>query len=227
MDGKNVFDFVDPEILAKLEKLEQEEDEIRQKMTENDEMDEDESDELSEDLIEAHEEVMENKKAIRQKHQLVTGSQLPRKVRDLTATEKFMETIRIDKQEALSNLKMLSQKKRRETKERLKKSLLNESMQQSDDEDEDEDDIDMMDVEDNQPVKKFKKIKLSPEDMEELKKKEKIEHQKQLTVERMKRKIQKSWNRDSRVDEADRKIASKLPKHLNSGKRGVGKTERR
>jgi nucleolar GTP-binding protein len=227
MDGKNVFDFVDPEILAKLEKLEVEEDEIRQKMAENDEMDEDESDELSEDLIEAHEEVMENKKAIRQKHQLVTGSQLPRKVRDLTATEKFMETIRTDKQEALSNLKMLSQKKRRETKERLKKSLLNESMQQSDDQDEDEDDYDMMDVEDNQPVKKFKKIKLSPEDMEELKKKEKIEHQKQLTVERMKRKIQKSWNRDARVDEADRKIASKLPKHLNSGKRGVGKTERR
>jgi nucleolar GTP-binding protein len=223
MDGKNVFDFVDPDILAKLEKLEHEEDEIRQKMAENHEMDEEESDELSEDLIEAHEEVMENKKAIRQKHQLVTGSQLPRKVRDLTATEKFMETIRTDKQEALSNLKMLSQKKRRETKERLKKSLLNESMQQSDQEDED----DMMDLEDSQPVKKFKKMKLSPEDLEELKKKEKIEHQKQLTVERMKRKIQKSWNRESRVDEADRKIASKLPKHLNSGKRGVGKTERR
>jgi hypothetical protein len=61
--------------------------------------------------------------------------------------------------------------KRRETKERLKKSLLNESMRQSDEEDDFEDD--MMDVEDDQPVKKFKKLKLSPEDMEEMKKKEK------------------------------------------------------
>ncbi len=224
MDGKNVFDFVDPDILEKLERLEQEEDQVRDKMMEEDDLDED-SEDLSEDLIEAHEEVMENKKAIREKHKLVTGSQLPRKVRDLTATEKFMEKIRTDKQEALSNLKMLSQKKRRETKDRLKKSLLNESMKMSDEEEDFEDE--MMDVDDDQPVKKFKKAKLSPEDILEMKKKEKIEHQKHLTVERLKRKIQKNWSRDSRVDAADRQIASKMPKHLNSGKRGIGKTDRR
>jgi nucleolar GTP-binding protein len=228
MDGKNVFDFVDPEILARLERLEQEEEEYRNKMEFEEQPDDedDESSDLSEDLLEAHEEVMENKKIIRQKHKMVVGSQLPRKVRDLTATEKFMEKIRTDKQEGLSELKMLSQKKRRETKERLKKSLLNDSMNVSQSEDEEELDEDMMDVE-GEIVKKFKKKKLSPEDIEEMKKREKLDKQKQLTVERMKRKIQKGWSRESRVNDADRQIASKMPRHLNSGKRGIGKTDRR
>lgn len=228
MDGKNVFDFVDPDILAKLEKLEQEEEENKNQMEYDEEgEDDEESSELSEDLLDAHEEVMENKKVIRQKHKMVVGSQLPRKVRDLTATEKFMEKIRTDKQEGLNELKMLSQKKRRETKDRLKKSLLNDSMNISQSEEEDDDiDEDMMDVE-GEVVKKFKKKKLSPEDIEAMKKKEKIEKQKQLTVERMKRKIQKGWSREVRVNEADRQIQSKMPKHLNSGHRGIGKTDRR
>jgi len=65
MDGKNVFDFVDPEILEKLARLEQEEEEERNKMEVED--DDDESSDLSDDLIEAHEEVMENKSIIRKK----------------------------------------------------------------------------------------------------------------------------------------------------------------
>ena len=226
MDGKNVFDFVDPDILAKLERLENEEEEYRGKMELDDEPEDDEeSSELSEDLLEAHEEVMENKKIIREKHRLVTGSQLPRKVRDLTATERFMEKIRTDKQEGLGELKMLSQKKRRETKERLKKHLLDESMNISRVQEDDDDDD--MDVEGETHVKKFKKAKLTPEAIEELKKREKLDMQKQNTVNRMKRKIQKNWNRDMRVDAADRQVGSMMPKHLNSGKRGIGKTDRR
>jgi nucleolar GTP-binding protein len=224
MDGKNVFDFVDPDILAKLEKLEQEEDLIRNENQYDDEDSDGESSELSEDLLDAHEEVMENKKIIRQKHQLVVGSQLPRRVRDLTATEKFMEKVRYDKAEGLNELKMLSQKKRRETKERLKKSLLNESVANAEDDEEEED---MMDVEGEPVVKKFKKMKLTPEQEEELKKKEKYAKQKQDVVERMQRKIQKGWRNESRVNEADRKIGAKLPRHLNTGHRGIGKTDRR
>jgi nucleolar GTP-binding protein len=111
MDGKNVFDYVDPDILQKLERLEQEEEEIRNQM-ESEPLDSDEeSSELSSDLLEAHEDLVENKKTIRRKHQLVVGNQLPRKVRDLTASEKFMEHIRTDKQEGLAVLKSLSQKK--------------------------------------------------------------------------------------------------------------------
>jgi len=227
MDGKNVFDFVDPEILAKLERLEKEEDEIRNKMQEDADYDSDaESSSLSEDLIEAHEEVMENKKTIRSKHKLVTGSTLPRKVRDLTATEKFMTQVRTDKDQDITEFKLLSQKKRRETKDRLKKHLLNESSYKMSDEEE-EDQYMEIDGEEEKVPKRFKKMKLTEEQEKAIKLREKIDHQKQVVVERIQRKIQKGWNRDARVNDADRQIGSKMPKHLNSGKRGIGKTDRR
>ncbi len=227
MDGKNVFDFVDPEILSKLEKIEAEEDEIRNQMDE-DNNNSDESSELSEDLLEAHDDVLHNKEAIKRKHKMVRGSVLPRKVRDLTATEKFMADLRTDKEKEISEGKMLSMKMRRETKDRLKKNLLNEV--EKDQEEMEEDDLeDIMDVEgeDDENAKRFKKAKLSEEQKAALKRKEKIEQQKQDVVERLQRKIQKGWNRQSRVNDADRQIGSKMPKHLNSGKRGIGKTDRR
>jgi len=54
---------------------------------------------------------------------MVTGSQLPRRVRDLTETEKFMDKIRTDKQEGNNEMKLMSHKKRIKEKERLKKKI--------------------------------------------------------------------------------------------------------
>jgi len=169
---------------------------------------------------------MENKATIRKKHQLVVGSQLPRKVRDLTATEKFMEKIRTDKSEGSQSMKLLSQKKRRDEKDRLKKSLLNDAKQEnSEDEDYDGMDVDEVGMNDDSHNKKMKKRKLTPEEIAAAAKKERIENHKQVVVERMKRKIQKKWSRKAVVNEADRHIGSKLPKHLNTGKRSNGKTD--
>jgi len=123
MDGKNVFDYVDADILEKLEKLEEAEEEIRNKMQLED-VEDNESSDLSEDLIEAHEEVMKNKKLIREKHQVVVGSQLPRRVRDLTETEKFMDKIRTDKQEGSNELKLLAQKKKKNTKRKTEEKFV-------------------------------------------------------------------------------------------------------
>jgi len=220
MDGKNVFDFVDPDIKQKLEELEREEDEIRNKM---EDIEDDQSSELDEDLVDAHDEVMENKDLIRKKHKLVTGSQLPRRVRDLTATERFMGQIRTDKAEGVETLKVMSHKKRQKEKERFKKSNV-KSNTLPEDVSEDEDENQMV-VEGVQ--KKQKKKTLTKEQEIELKKQEKLQHQKQAVVERLKRKIQNKWRSKGIVNEADRMIGSKLPKHLNSGKRGIGKTDRR
>jgi len=41
------------------------------------------------------------------------------------------------------------------------------------------------------------------------------------------KKAQKKMNRDGRQGEADRHIYNLMPKHLYSGKRGLGKNERR
>jgi nucleolar GTP-binding protein len=207
MDGKNIFDFIDPDIMEKIEQLEREEDEIQNRMVDDDDQEE-ASEELSEDLLEAHEEVMENKKLIRKKHKSVVGSQLPRKVRDLTQTERLMDKIRTDKQEGLKELRALSGQRRRDRKDKLKVYL---QKNKKDLEEEAASDDDMMDV-DEVNKKALKK---------------KDEEHKKAVVERMKRKIQKKWRRVSRVNDADRQIPSKLPKHLNTGKRGIGKTDRR
>jgi len=54
---------------------------------------------------------------------------------------------------------------------------------------------------------------------------EKIESQKLQNVERLKRKIQKQFRKHALINEADRGIPSKLPRHLNSGKRGIGSND--
>jgi len=44
---------------------------------------------------------------------------------------------------------------------------------------------------------------------------------------RLKQKIQKEWKNKGISGESDRRISVKLPKHLYSGVRGIGKTDRR
>jgi len=85
-----------------------------------------------------------------------------------------------------------------------------------------------MDIEEDNNIRNKKRRKaMSEEDKLREKQKERLEEQKMKTVQRMKNKIQRNWNRQARVNDADRQIQSKLPKHLNTGKRGIGKTDRR
>jgi len=242
MDGKNIFDFVDPDIKEKLERLEEEEEEILKNMEskgnqmeldEDDDEEDEDSDELSEDLIELHKEVMDNKKLIRKRHELVTRSQLPRRVRDLTETKRMMVDIRKDKAEVVENMKFLGTQKKRDRDEK-KKTMKSMEMirkeeeikkQHEEDQEEEYDDEDMMDIDegDTDRMSNIQKAKLRK--MEKMKLKNE-EHNKEIT-ERMKRKIQKKWSQKARVNEADRSIPCKLPKHLNSGTRGIGKNDRR
>lgn len=222
MDGKNIFDFIDPEIEKRLELLEEEEENFLEKMYQSKsnglENEEDDDDDLSldEDMIEAHEKMMTNKDKIRKSHQLVVGSQLPKKVRGLTETEELMQKIRWDKGEL--GTKFLTQKSKREDLIKKRKNTMSQknSMMQQSQKDDDENDMDInIDDEDYE-----NKVKI-------LESKKKDEAQKKLVVERLKRKIQKKLSRDARVNDADRRVGNFLPKHLNSGHRGIGKTDYR
>jgi len=230
MDGKNVFDFIDPNILEKVKKLEEEENENEKNnnLNENNENDdEEESSELSEDLIEAHEKVMYNQKKIREKHLLVKNNKVPKRLIGITETEKFMENVRPDFKEKTKNVKLLGEKMRREQKEKLRKNLkkdagINENNNNENEQEliEDEDDMDVDDADNNNNVVKRRKIN----NEEELKIK-KIENQKKKAMERIQRKIQKDWNRKGRINDADRTIGDRRPKFFNTGKRGIGKTD--
>ena len=228
MDGKNVFDYVDPDILKKLEKLEREEEKYlrSQNVDMDDEDDDEESSDLSEDLIEANEQVLKDVKTIRKKHELTKNSQLPRRVRGLTESEKFMQEIRSEKKEIYENMNLLAVKSTRDRKDKLRSKLIKESKKDDSEDDEEEGEDEAMDVEEDYKPTKKRKFE-SEEQKLEAKRREELENARKVTVQRMKNKIQKTWNRQARVNDADRQIPSKLPKHLNSGKRGIGKTDRR
>ena len=48
----------------------------------------------------------------------------------------------------------------------------------------------------------------------------------ELAAEKIKRKTQSKFQRNCRSGEADRRVMDMMPKHLNTGKRGIGKTDR-
>merc|ERR1712151_21045 len=228
MDGKNVFDYVDPDILGKLEKLEAEEEEYYRSQ-ENQMDQDDESSELSDDLLEAHEDVERNKKIIKKKHELAKNSQLPRKIRDLTQSEKFMQEVRSEKKDVFAEMKEKSARATKDRREALRQNLKKNSRKDEDEEEEysDEESFEeeeQMDIDDDDNNVRRNKGKSKKVQMQQRKK---LEEQRKVTVQRMKNKIQKSWSKKALVNESDRKIPSKLPVHLNTGKRGKGKTDRR
>jgi len=222
MDGKNVFDFVDKDILKKVEALEKEEEEIAQRGDmgldddENNMDDGEESSELSEDLIEAHEKLMKNVKTIKERHKLVKSSKLPSRLVGESATDKFMNEVRPDLKEKAEKIKLISHKMRRDQKEKMRSNLKKDAG--IDEEDDKISDSDEMDIEEeNQKTVKKKKISE--------KESAKVVHEKNKIVQRLQKKIQKKFDKNLQINETDRRIDSKKPKFFNTGKRGLGKTD--
>ena len=221
MDGKNVFDFVDKDILKKVQELEKEEEEILNREDkglglDNDEnMDDgEESSELSEDLIEAHDKLMQDLKTIKERHKLVKKSKLPSRLVGESATDKFMAEVRPDLKAKAEKIKLLSHKLRREQKDKVRNNLKKDA---GIGEDMDED-SDVMDIEDEEP-KVVKKKKISEKESA------KVTHEKNKIVQRLQKKIKKKFDKNLQINETDRRIDSKKPKFFNTGKRGIGKTD--
>ena len=221
MDGKNVFDFVDKDILKKVQELEKEEEEILNREDkglglDNDEnMDDgEESSELSEDLIEAHDKLMQDLKTIKERHKLVKKSKLPSRLVGESATDKFMAEVRPDLKAKSEKIKLLSHKMRREQKDKVRNNLKKDA---GIGEDMDED-SDVMDIEEEEP-KVVKKKKISEKESA------KVTHEKNKIVQRLQKKIQKKFDKNLQINETDRRIDSKKQKFFNTGKRGIGKTD--
>ena len=220
MDGKNVFDFVDKDILKKVQELEKEEEEILNREDkglglDNDEnMDDgEESSELSEDLIEAHDKLMQDLKTIKERHKLVKRSKLPSKLVGESATDKFMAEVRPDLKAKAEKIKLLSHKMRRDQKDKVRNNLKKDAGIWDMDEISDEMDIE----EEDQKVVKKKKISE--------KESAKVTHEKNKIVQRLQKKIQKKFDKNLQINETDRRIDSKKQKFFNTGKRGIGKTD--
>ena len=221
MDGKNVFDFVDKDILKKVQELEKEEEEILSREDkglglDNDEnMDDgEESSELSEDLIEAHDKLMQDLKTIKERHKLVKRSKLPSKLVGESATDKFMAEVRPDLKAKAEKIKLLSHKMRRDQKDKVRNNLKKDAGIGDMDEISDE-----MDIEEEEDQKIVKKKKISEKESA------KVTHEKNKIVQRLQKKIQKKFDKNLQINETDRRIDSKKQKFFNTGKRGIGKTD--
>lgn len=70
MNGKNIADFVDPDILLRLEELEREEEMLEKARLEKGDMSEEDEDDLPEEYYEAHKVVMSKQKLIKEDHKL-------------------------------------------------------------------------------------------------------------------------------------------------------------
>ncbi|KAK7431443.1 Nucleolar GTP-binding protein 1 [Neonectria magnoliae] len=220
-DGKNVFDFVDPDIEAKLASLEEEEEKLEAEGFYD-------SDEEIEDDEEA--EVMRKAEIIREKQQLIRNEArmkkrlknqaiIPRKMmkKPLSEFEDALDSLGVDTTEIAERARSKSRPRGRS----LSRSRLGTE------------DPDAMDVDGRSGTPRDRmRSKSRARSMSRLPATSRLEDGVQddaarTKAERITKLNQKRMNRMARQGEGDRHTTASLIKHLVAGKRGMGKTSRR
>ncbi|KAM7490448.1 hypothetical protein LguiA_033369 [Lonicera macranthoides] len=220
LDGHNVYDFVDPDILQRLEELEREEG-LRQEQDGGDddvEMDYD----LTQEEKEALAEIRKKKSLLIQQHRIKKSTAesrptVPRKFdKDKQFTSKRMgrqlKSIGLDPRLAIERARSKSRGRKRE------RSI---------------DRDDTMDVDGEQSNKKRLRTSISRSRSVSRPPHEIVpgegyrDSAQKMKAMVLAKKSSKKRNKDARRGEADRVIPTLRPKHLFSGKRGKGKTDRR
>ncbi|KAL8157137.1 nucleolar GTP-binding protein 1-like [Apium graveolens] len=220
LDGHNVYDFVDPDILQRLEELEREEG-LRQEQGEDDDLDME--DDLTPEQKEALSAIRKKKSLLIKEHRIKKSTAesrpiVPRKFnKDRNFTSERMgrqlSSLGLDPSLAINRARSKSRGRKRERssdpgdgamdvdaehsnkKLRLRSTSRSRSMSRPPNE--------VVPGEGyKDSVQKMKAIKLA-------------------------RKSSNKRNKDARRGESDRVIPNLKPKHLFSGKRGIGKTDRR
>jgi nucleolar GTP-binding protein len=212
MDGKNVWDFYDTNIDSKMAELEKEEEMLLlgQQIEEEPEL-------LDPSLYKAYEE-MKSKRAIAKiQHKMIKKNRLPRKKnQDLEVVEHGLQLGKPAEAESVRSRFNANGKR----KGRALDGLYKETMEE-------------MEVEDEAPEKKNERLERRAESkLREFSRSRTPGAKKTLTendknMVRLKHKIQKEWKNQGLSHESDRVIAVKLPKHLYTGVRSNGKTDRR
>ncbi|TYI39904.1 hypothetical protein ES332_A02G127200v1 [Gossypium tomentosum] len=225
LDGHNVYDFIDPDILLRLEELEREEG-LRQAEEEGDDFEMD-GQELSLEEQEALAEIRKKKSLLIQQHRMKKSTAESRPVvpRKFDTDRKFttrrmgrqLSSLGLDPSLAISRARSKSRGRKRERSVDKREG----------------DGRDAMDIDDNQASKKLRlrstsrsrSLSRPPGEVipgEGLK----DSAQKIKAIKLAKKSVLKR-NKNARRGEADRVIPTLKPKHLFSGNRSIGKTQRR
>uniref|UniRef100_A0A0D6QVZ2 Nucleolar GTP-binding protein 1 n=1 Tax=Araucaria cunninghamii TaxID=56994 RepID=A0A0D6QVZ2_ARACU len=222
IDGHNVADFIDPDILQRLEELEREEG-LRM-AAEGDEDDEMEEIDLTPGEKEALAAIRQKKKMLVEEHRLKKSTAesrpvVPRKFDkdreySLNRMGRHLSALGLDPSAAMERARSRSVSRRGRKRERASGM---------------EEDNDAMDI--DQPNKKSRMLSRSRSRSRppgEVAPGEGYKDSAQkLKAIKLGKKAVKKRNKDARKGEGDRVIVNMKPKHLFSGKRSIGKTDRR
>ncbi|GAB1318814.1 Nucleolar GTP-binding protein 1 [Madurella fahalii] len=219
-DGKNVYDYVDPDIDAKLAALEEEEERLEKEGFY--ESDEDIGDESEEEVLQKAEYIREKHKLIRNeakmRKSLKNRAMIPRKAlkKPFSQLEDHLDQLGVDTEEiGLRARAQVLQPSRGRSVTRSRAGTA---------------DPDAMDVDSAAATPKERlrsrsrarsvaTVNRRDDGVQDETARSKAERQAKLS--------QRKMNRMARQGEADRHISAAMPKHLFSGKRTIGKTSRR
>eukprot|EP00033_Pygsuia_biforma_P000281 GCRY01000346.1.p1 GENE.GCRY01000346.1~~GCRY01000346.1.p1 ORF type:complete len:737 (+),score=197.89 GCRY01000346.1:285-2213(+) len=208
MDGKNIMDFIDPEILQRLQELEEEE-AAREAALEEEE--EEDLGDLDPEAAEALKDVRKTKKIIRANHAMNKSAnhpRLPKRVQERHVGE-FEETL--EKMGVAGVGEALRKRGRSQSRARLSVGAEAEDM-----------DMDLA------GGKGARKRGLSVAEVQNPDGGKGMTSKKQKTQAwKMARNVQKERNKQGAGGDADRYVRTKMPQHLFAGKRTSGKTDRR
>ncbi|RYO75675.1 hypothetical protein DL766_007687 [Monosporascus sp. MC13-8B] len=214
-DGKNVYDYIDPDIDAKLQALEEEEERLEAEgFYESDE----ELDDAEEADIQMKAEIIREKQALirneaKMRKSLKNRAIIPRKAmkKPLSELEEALDVLGVDTEE-------LQLRDRAETSTGRGRSLSRSRLGTED--------SNAMDVDTpRERLRSKSRARSQPatnrreDGVQDMEMRAKVEKQAKLA--------QRKMNRMARQGEADRHIGATLPKHLFAGKRTIGKTSRR
>eukprot|EP00741_Cyanophora_paradoxa_P021990 tig00021432_g21227.t1 len=218
MDGHNVFDFIDPDILEKLEALEREEEERDARGDAESEELSDGDDDLDEEEAEQLEKIRTKKKLMVKAHREEKNKNRP----DIPRVAKRTGRSRKDMEKQLTEMGMDEEGAQRTARTRSRsKSAGAEARVTGKKRGRSESRADAGRSSTPSARSRSRSASVRPE-------KEGLRNvaQKEMAI-TLARKMQKRMNKGARKGEADRHIPDLKPKHLSSGKRGLGKTERR
>jgi len=209
-NGMNVADYIDPEIMERLEQLEKEE-EDRLLQYGPDMLDDDDFDEMTEEEKAMYSKVKEKKSLLIQDHRITKSTHrnnvVPRRLeaKEVNDFKSQMDELGIDSTKAVKRARSRSSSRsgRSQSVDRSKRQKTAGGSK-------------------SKSKSKERSLSKSPapgSGFKDLKQK--------IQAETIVKNLQKKKNRQARRGEADRTILNEKPKHLFSGKRGAGKTQRR
>jgi nucleolar GTP-binding protein len=223
LDGKNIADFVDPDIEELLEELEREEDERIEKLEEYNANKDADSD-LDEDEMRILNAIRNKKLLLQKEHVLGKNrgriSTFETKNRDQTydQLEDHLKKRGFDEEQAKETVTGIRESR---SQSRLGRKRERTASRSRNPEEEGMTELQVKKAR-RESRSKSRLASMTPKPGSGMKDLKDV-----LKAQDIQRASIKDRNKDARRGESDRHIASKMPKHLFSGKRGIGKTDRR